>query len=81
VVVSVILGQVELGGVHLAHRLLGLEELVEPPMLVLLNGREGVDSVAVASCVHFCVKGSVGSARPGKVDRLDILKLDKIGGL
>ena len=49
-VVNIILAQVEL---------LGLEELVEPPVLILLNGGEGV-----ASCVHFCVKGSVGSARP-----------------
>ena len=67
-VVSVILGQVELGGVHLAHRLhrdlLGLEELVEPAVFVLLNGGEGVDSVA--SCVHLYVKGSVGSAGPGE---------------
>ena len=65
-VVNVIFGQVELRGVNLAHGLhrdlLGLEKLVEPTVLVLLNGGEGVDSVA--SCVHFCVKGSVGSARP-----------------
>ena len=65
VVVNVILGQVELESVHLAHGLLrdllGLQELVESTVLVPLNG-EGVDSVA--SSVHFCVKGSVGSARP-----------------
>ena len=65
-VVNVILGQVELESVHLAHGLLrdllGLEELVESTVLVPLNGGEGVDSVA--SSVHFCVKGSVGSARP-----------------
>ena len=59
-VVNVILGQVELGGVHLAHALhcdlLGLEELVEPAILVLLNGGEGVDNVA--SCVHFQLSSS-----------------------
>ena len=62
-VVNVILGQVELGGVQLAHGLhrdlLVLEELVvEPSILVLLNGGEGVDSVG------SCVKGSVGFASP-----------------
>ena len=59
VVVKVILEQVQLGGA--LHRdLLGLEELVDPTRPP--NGGEGVDSIA--SCVHFCVKGSVGSARP-----------------
>ena len=60
-VINVILGQVELGGLHL----LGLEELVEPAVLVLLKGGEGVNSVA--SCVHFCVTGSVGSVRPAHI--------------
>ena len=50
---------------HLAHGLhrdlLGHEKLVEPTVLVILNG-EGVDSVA--SCVHLRVKGLAGSARP-----------------
>ena len=67
-VVNVILGQVELGGVHLAHRLhrdlFGLKELVELAVLVLLNGGEGVDSIT--SFVHFFVTGSVGSARPAQ---------------
>ena len=62
------LDRFELGGIHLAHRLhhnpLGLEKLVEPAVLILLNGRECVDSVD--SYVHFDIKGSDGSARPAQ---------------
>ena len=66
VVVNVVLRQVKLGSVHLAHGLHCdlLEELVEPAVLILLNGGEGEDSVA--SYVHFYAKGSVGSARPAQ---------------
>ena len=70
-VVDIVLGQVKFRSVHLADRLdrdlLGLEELVEPTVLVLFNGGECVDSVT--SCVDLNVEGPVGAARPVSTKR------------